>query len=280
MNLESAYNEALILAKSHYENFPVVSLFVPKELRKHVAIVYQFARQADDLADEGDESASDRSEKLSEYNKQLIKAIRGQHESAFWAALANTIKERSLSPDNFLSLIKAFKQDTIKTRYNTFDDILDYCSNSANPVGRIILELNGIYNLTALNYSDKICTALQLTNFYQDVSIDIKKNRIYIPIEELKKHGVSENQFENNKINDNFKTLLKLQVDRAKLLFNEGRNLLPYLSGRLKFQIRWTILGGESILAKIESLDFNTLDCRPSLSKFDMIKLALKAWKN
>lgn len=280
MNLESAYKDALDLAKSHYENFPVVSFFVPKHLRKHVAIVYQFARQADDIADEGNESAAIKQEQLNEYKRNLIKSIRGDYESPFWFALSNTIKEKSLSPDNFLNLIQAFKQDTIKTRYNSFDDILNYCSNSANPVGRLILELNGIYNLTAFGYSDQICTALQLTNFYQDVSVDIQKNRIYIPTDELKKYDVSEKQFENSKINDNFKQLLKLQVDRAKQKFSEGKKLLPYLHGRLKFQIRWTILGGEAILAKIESLDYNTLQYRPTLSKIDMIKLALKAWKN
>jgi squalene synthase HpnC len=280
LNLENGYKEALNLAKSHYENFPVISLFVRKELRKHVAVIYQFARQADDLADEGDNSSLEKHEALTQYELKLVKAFKGKAESDFWLALANTISERKLSIDNFLNLLKAFKQDTIKSRYESFEDVLSYCKNSANPVGRLILELNEIYNVSALNHSDKICTALQLTNFYQDISVDIKKNRIYIPFKELKKYGVSENQFENNEINDKFRQLLKFQVERARSLFTEGRELLPYLHGRLKFQIRWTILGGEAILQKIESLNFNTLQYRPKLSKKDMLILALKAWKN
>jgi squalene synthase HpnC len=280
LNLENGYKEALNLAKSHYENFPVISLFVKKELRKHVAVIYQFARQADDLADEGDNSSLEKHEALTQYELKLVKAFKGKAESDFWLALANTISERKLSIDNFLNLLKAFKQDTIKSRYESFEDVLSYCKNSANPVGRLILELNEIYNVSALNHSDKICTALQLTNFYQDISVDIKKNRIYIPFKELKKYGVSENQFENNEINDKFRQLLKFQVERARSLFTEGRELLPYLHGRLKFQIRWTILGGEAILQKIESLNFNTLQYRPKLSKKDMLILALKAWKN
>jgi squalene synthase HpnC len=277
--LKKAYKDAIDFTNAHYENFPVISIMVPKQLRKHVAVIYRFARQADDLSDEGNIDTNERIKKLEAYEESLTGCINNNCDSPFWACVKNTIDQCNLSTSNFYNLIKAFKQDVVKKRYKDFDDVLDYCSNSANPVGRLILELNGITNLKAFEFSDRICTALQLTNFYQDIPVDYEKDRVYISEDELKKYEISEKQFENREINDKFRQLMKYQVDRVKLFFEEGRHLLNYLNGKLKFQIAWTILGGEAILAKIEALNYNTLNIRPTLSKYDMITLLLKSWK-
>jgi phytoene synthase len=173
-------------------------------------------------------------------------------------------------------VLEQFKQrleDITKKRYNNFAELQDYCSNSANPVGRIILELHGIFDDEANQYSDAICTALQLTNFYQDVSIDIQKDRIYIPKIELVKFNVDENMFLLSNINRNFKELLQFQIERTEKLFDEGKKLLDKLPWRLKRQIDWTVKGGEAILKKIKDNDFDVLNNRPTLSKMDFIKL-------
>lgn len=279
LDLIEAYNEALRFTKSHYENFPVISIFVQNHLKKHIAVVYQFARQADDIADEGNMSKEERIAKLNEYEESLRSALNLEYSSAFWFALKNTIQDKKLSEANFFNLIKAFKQDIVKKRYKTFDDVLSYCRNSADPVGRVILELNGITDTKAKEYSDMICTGLQLTNFYQDVSVDYKKDRIYISEDEMNLYEISEKQFENKDKNDKFERLMIHQIERVRQLFIEGRNLLKYLPGMLRFQIAWTILGGEAILSKIEEIGYDTLNFRPTLSKTDMIKLLLKSWK-
>ncbi len=276
-SLNTAYKQAVDFTKSHYENFPVISLFIPVELKKHIAIVYQFARQADDFADEGDVSESVRLENLQRYENQLNDCLRGIYANNFWMALHETIKSFKLTQINFYDLLSAFKQDVTKKRYQSFDELSNYCQWSANPVGRIILEIFGVYNETALKYSDAICTALQLTNFYQDVSIDIKKGRIYIPVDEMNSFGVDEKVFELKKNNTKFKTMLIRQVERVSGLFLEGWKLIPFLPHNLKKQIIMTILGGEEILIKIKKIDYNVLEIRPELSKLDFIKILFKA---
>jgi len=271
--IESAYQEAINFTKSHYENFPVISFLLPKEIRKDVAVIYQFARQADDIADEGDLSPDERLKQLAEYRKSFIQSLKRNPLNKFWAALAQTIKDKKLTSSNFLKLLTAFEQDVTKKRYNDFSELQDYCDNSANPVGRIILELHGIFDTEAIQYSDSVCTALQLTNFYQDVSIDIQKNRIYIPNNELQNFGITENVFLLKEINVNFIHLMQFQIERAEKLFDDGSNLLTKLPWRLKRQIAWTIKGGEAILKKIKNNNFDVLNYRPTLSKKDFIKL-------
>lgn len=272
-NIKTAYQEALEFTKSHYENFPVVSFLLPKAIRKDIAVIYQFARQADDIADEGDLSPDERLKQLSEYRGSFIKALEGDPPDKFWTALAQTIENKNLTSSNFVNLLTAFEQDITKKRYDNFAELQNYCNNSANPVGRIILELHGIYDNEANKYSDAICTALQLTNFYQDVSIDIQKERIYIPKDELLDFNVNENMFLLSDINRNFKKLIQFQVERTEKLFDDGKKLLTKLPWRLKRQIDWTIKGGEAILSKIRDNDFDVLNQRPTLSKKDFVKL-------
>ena len=183
--IDKAYKSALALARSHYENFPVVSFLIPKRQRKHIAIIYRFARTADDIADEGELSGEERIKKLDELEKKIDEIVTGAYKNDFDAALGETVKVNKLSPENLKNLLKAFKQDVIKKKYENFDEVLSYCKYSANPVGRLILELNKIRNVKAIEYSDSICTALQLTNFIQDIEIDYSKGRIYLPQDEM-----------------------------------------------------------------------------------------------
>ena len=282
MELDEYYDEAIDFVKSHYENFPVISVFVKKPLRKHVAAVYQFARQADDIADEGDLSKDERIKRLNDYEFSLKKSLAGSFENNFWKILRATIEENNLTESDFFNLLSAFKQDVWKNRYNNFDDLLDYCKRSANPVGRIILNLNEITDKSAIEYSDNICSALQLANFYQDVSVDILKGRIYIPEDELEKFSINEKDIMEKRFSNQFADLMKYEVDRCKEMFLKGRNLLAYLPLRLRLQILVTIKGGEAILAKIEELNYNVIETRPTLSKLDFIKLfstALIFWR-
>ncbi len=276
-NLSKAYEEAEKFAKTHYENFPVVSFLIPQNLRKHVAIIYWFARTSDDFADEGNLTSEERIYKLVSFENRLNELLKGNFENKFEAALNNSINEKKLSEHLFFDLLTAFKQDVTKKRYSDFNEVLGYCKNSANPVGRLILELFNIRDKKAFEYSDKICTALQLTNFYQDTIIDYEKGRIYYPLDEMKKFKVDEKVFALKENNVNFKELLKHNIERTKHFFDEGKQLFSYLHGKLKFEIRWTVFGGEEILKKIINNDFDVLNRRPSLSKIDFLSLLLKA---
>ena len=275
---KSAYEAALKFARTHYENFPVVSFLIPADLRKDVAIIYWFARTADDIADEGSMNEKERLQRLNEFEDRFNHLLKGEYSSDYEKALHQTIRERDLAPEHFTNLLKAFRQDVTKKEYSDFDDLLAYCVNSANPVGRLILELHSVRNDEANLYSDKICTALQITNFLQDVRIDYEKGRIYLPQNELKEYGIDKNMFEESKINLNFKRLIEFNVNRTQLMFDEGRNLLKFLSGRLKYEIKWTILGGEAILEKIRQNDYNVF-IRPHLTKFDFINLLVRSFK-
>lgn len=278
--LENAYKNSLTFAKSHYENFPVVLFTIPKEIRKHIAVVYQFARQADDIADEGNFTTETRLEKLNEYENDFNLSLTGKPKNDFWLALKNTIEKFSIEEKLFLDLISAFKQDVIKNRYETFEELLDYCSRSANPVGRILLKIFNVNNIEAITASDKICTALQLTNFYQDISIDILKNRIYLPKEKMKLFGVEEQQIKNKIADEKFKRLLKTLLEESKIMFEEGKNILRYIPINFQLQMKMTILGGEKILEKISLIDYDVFNKRPKLSKKDFAIILLNGLMN
>lgn len=274
-----AYIRAEQIAKSHYENFPVVSFLIPKNLRKHVAIIYWFARTADDIADEGNFSEGIRLQKLKEFEDEFRSSLNGEEKNGELMALVNSIKEKELNPKYFYDLLSAFKQDVVKNRYKNFEDVLDYCSRSANPVGRLILELFDIRDGEALKYSDHICTALQLTNFLQDTGFDYLRGRIYLSSEEMKNFSVSEKMFEQSENSYNLKQLVKYNITRIKIMFDEGKKLFPFLKGKLKYEIGWTVFGGEEILEQIEKNNYNVLNFRPKLSKLRLMVLAIKSMK-
>lgn len=275
--INTGYKKAIDFATDHYENFPVISFLIPKELRKHIAIIYWFARTADDFADEGNYNEEVRILNLDDFENRLTQLLKKKFSNDYEIALAETINSKNLDSKLFYDLISAFKQDVIKKRYLTFEESLDYCRRSANPVGRLILQIYNIRNEKAFYYSDKICTALQLTNFFQDLSIDYQKGRIYLAQNEMQKFQVDESVFELKKNNLNLRKLLEYNILRARNLFEEGKNLLSFLNGKLKLQIKWTILGGEEILNKIEKNNYNVLENRPVLVKKDFIKLFLKS---
>ncbi len=276
--LNAAYKQAIRFTKSHYENFPVISFFIPAKLRKHIAVVYQFARQADDIADEGIFTKEVRLEKLNDYRRLFNSALSERYETPFWQALYNTIREKHITSEYFLNLLNAFELDIFKSRFNNYSEVLEYCSNSANPVGRILLEIFGVFDEKANEYSDAICTALQLTNFYQDTKMDFdEKGRIYLPKDEMLKYNVDEKLFSLTETSSELKMLMKFQVDRARNLFNEGKKLFPKLPRNLKRQIVLTVKGGEAILNKIEGNNFDVLSNRPFLTKIDYFKIVLNS---
>ncbi|MEJ2195618.1 MAG: squalene synthase HpnC [Ignavibacteriaceae bacterium] len=276
-SLDGAYSQALNFARAHYENFPIVSILIPKDLRKHIAIVYWFARTADDIADEGNASEESRLEKMNEFESNIKRSLDGDARSGFEKALLNTVDNKKLTKDNFFDLISAFKQDIIKSRYADFNEILHYCNRSANPVGRIILELFNVRDQKANEYSDKICTGLQLTNFLQDTIIDYKKGRIYLAKYEMQNYKVSEYMFEQKENNHNLQQLVMYNVERINVYFEEGKKLLPFLNSKLRTEIRWTIAGGKAILEQIKKNDYDILNYRPKLSKAKMAGLLVKS---
>ncbi|HTY10329.1 MAG TPA: squalene synthase HpnC [Bacteroidota bacterium] len=256
------------LAETHYENFPVGSILVAKEFRSPIRLVYAFARVADDIADEGDAPSSVRLQKLDDWEGEFRESLAGLSDVPFFIELAEAVKEYSIPSSLFIDLMAAFKMDAEGREYPTFADVLAYCSHSANPVGRIVLHIVSHANDETYRFSDSICTALQLTNFWQDLSIDIKRNRLYIPREDLERFGVTPDALRNGGT-DAIAPLLKFQVERTKRFFLDGKPLFHLVDARFSFELRATFHGGMRILEKIEQLGYDTTRRRPALSIAD-----------
>lgn len=267
------------LARDHYENFPVASVLTPREKRPYVYAIYSFARIADDYADEPGLSTAERIDSLVEWEEQLLEAYRGQAHHPVFIALREAIERFEIPADLFQALLKAFRSDVTTNRYETFDDVLDYCANSANPVGRLVLLLYSYRSESMMELSDSVCTALQLTNFWQDVSVDLQKDRVYIPLEDLQEFGYSEEDLFRHRHNQAFKDLMCYQVDRTRDLFRDGKPLLQEVGNDLRLELRLTWNGGMQILKKIERSDYNVLANRPALSLFDKALLLISSLK-
>ena len=263
---------------THYENFPVASVLCPAHLRPAVVAIYNFARTADDLADEGDASPAERSQALALYKADLAACAQGQATSGRWpgvfAGLAPQITRWQLPLPLLNDLLSAFEQDVHKTRYADQAELLDYCSRSANPVGRLLLHLYGVTNEAALRQSDCICTALQLVNFWQDLSVDIPRGRIYLPADMQARHGVSEAELLAQTISPRTRTLVADCVDRARRLMLEGAPLVHQVPGRAGWELRLVVQGGLRIAERIASLDFATLRQRPVIGRRDALVMA------
>jgi squalene synthase HpnC len=261
------------VAVRHYENFPVASLLLPARLRQPIEVIYRFARSADDFADEGDDPPEVRLQKLNDYRRQLAAPS-----DPLLRDVAKTIREHELPVGLFADLIDAFSQDVTKKRYANFSELLDYCRRSANPVGRLLLHLFKRTSDSNCRHSDAVCSALQLINFWQDVDLDYAKDgRIYLPQDEMARHGVTEQHISHKTCDDAWQALMKFQVKRARELMLSGSDLGKNLPGRLGLEIRTTIQGGLRILEKLERAGYDVFRRRPRLRAFDWPLLLLRA---
>lgn len=276
---DAAYARCQQLAAAHYENFPVASRLLPPAARPHIAAIYAFARMADDLADEGDATDAARISALEMWQWRLGEAVAGRVEkdgtdaAHVFAALSATIRAFNLEPQLFEDLLSAFCQDVVVKRYETWDDLLDYCRRSAAPVGRLVLRVCGYRSAAADRQSDAICNALQLTNFWQDLAVDWKKGRVYVPREMTTATGASETAFAEGVWTSEWEDTMRDAAARTRRLFAEGRPLIGTVRGRLRYELRATWLGGMRILDKLEARRFDSLHRRPTLGPIDTVRI-------
>jgi squalene synthase HpnC len=262
----------------HYENFPVASILLPARLREPVALIYRFAREADDFADEGDAAAQVRLEQLEGFRSELRRIEAGTSPSIPWfSELGAVIREHRLPISAFDDLLSAFAQDVVQSRYATYAQVLDYCRRSANPVGRLLLVLYGTDGGERLAWSDAICTSLQLINFLQDVAIDYRKGRIYLPLDEMEQAGITERQIATAETGAKWTEFMTFQVARARALLDFGAPLGRTLKGRIGFEMRMIVAGGARILEKIERVGGDVFRHRPVLHRFDWPLMLLRA---
>ncbi len=269
------------VAREHYENFPVGSLLIPRSRRRHVCSIYAFARTADDFADEGYETGEWTEDRrlaaLDDWERKLEDCCDGRADHPVFIALGATIRELRLPISLFRDLLSAFRQDVVKRRYENFDEVLDYCARSANPIGRLILLLFDYRDERLHQLSDHICAGLQLANFWQDVELDARKDRVYLPRDEMAWFGVGLDDLRQRRFSHRYAALMKFQVERAKSLFEGGRALPGLVSGRLAIELRLIWLGGMRILERIEELGYDTLNTRPTITTPDKIRLLTKS---
>ena len=278
---------------THYENFPVASWLCPPHLRSPIAAIYWFARTADDLADEGDATAEERLNDLEAFRTDLVAASKNAPNASFastrwphvFTPLTAAIAKFSLPIRHLDDLLSAFAQDICKTRdglgYKTEAELLDYCTRSANPVGRLLLHLYGISDAEALGYSDDICTSLQLINFWQDISQDIPRGRFYLPEDDCAKFGVSKtdliDQINTKQQSKNATNLITFKAINTPARMLNGSKLVHLIPGRTGWEIRFVVQGGLRILDKIKALDYAMLVKRPKLSKLDYLMIGWRA---
>lgn len=276
--LPAAYAACARLARTHYENFTVVSWFLPRGLKKHFHALYAYCRTVDDLGDEAPGGAAARLRGLDAFEGALRRALQGgtpaspaADEPPFWrplfAALGETARRFEIPPDPFLKLIAANRMDQRLARHPTWKDLLHYCDHSANPVGHLVLHLFGHRDRERQRLADCTCTALQLTNFWQDIRVDWAKGRVYLPQEDLARFGVSEAQIAEGRVDANFRRLMAYEIEQTRSLFEEGLRLVPMVDGRLRRDLRLFSLGGMAILAAIEKAGCDVFRKRPTLSR-------------
>jgi squalene synthase HpnC len=264
------------LARAHYENFSVATWFLPRRLRQHFFNVYAYCRISDDLGDEtGNPAAS--LQLLDQWESELNACYEGSPRHPVFVALAGTVREFDIPKHEFAGLLTAFRQDQRVTRYETFDDLLGYCRNSANPVGHLVLYLCGYRDAERQQLSDFTCTALQLANFWQDVSVDYDKRRIYLPLESLRRFQVSEANIASKNNSPQFRELMRFEVARAREWFERGLPLVRKVNRELAVDLELFSRGGQEILNAIERQDYAVLGRRPVISKPRKLALVARA---
>jgi len=266
------------VSAGHYENFPVASLLVPRRLRPSILAIYRFARTADDVADEGDAPAAARLVALERIAQALDSAVEGERppDDPF-PGLAEAIRRHALPPDLFHDLLSAFRQDVTTTRYPVYADVLDYCRRSANPIGRLVLHVYGAAAGANLAHSDAICTGLQLVNFWQDIALDWRKGRVYLPQEDLAHFGVTEDDIAAGRCDERWRALLAFETARARALLVSGAPLARALPWRLGLELRAVQAGGHRILDAIDAVGGDVFRHRPALRATDWITVAANA---
>lgn len=286
-DLADAYAACARLARDHYENFPVASRLLPRKMRDHVAAVYAFARIADDFADEGSRPAADRLRLLDLWLDRLQGCAGGVRAADgpglppatphVFAALGSTIRTCGLPVRLLADLVDAFRQDVVRTRYDTWDEVLDYCRRSANPVGRLVLAIAGYRDDRLDLASDAVCTALQLTNFWQDFGRDWRNGRLYVPAEQWRGEGAGTADLDSGTFTPAWRRALRAAAARTAALFEQGRPVCDGVRGRMRLELRLTWLGGRRILAGVERDDFDPLSSRPALGAADVPALLWQA---
>lgn len=276
--MNSVTQASLAHANTHYENFPVASALLPMRLRKPIGLIYSFARQADDFADEGDLTPEQRLALLDGFRHELQHIGNGESpETEFFRTLAAMIAEHQLPLQPFHDLLDAFSQDVVKSRYENLGEVMDYCRRSANPVGRLLLHLYGEATPRNIGYSDAICSALQIINFLQDVAIDYRKDRIYFPLDEMKKFRITEAQIARGDASGTWAAFMQFEIERARKLLQSGAPLGLVLQGRIGLEMRTIIAGGETILRKLHQHHGDMFQHRPVLRPWDWAKMLFKA---
>jgi squalene synthase HpnC len=259
----------------HYENFPVASWLMPARMRPAVRAIYRFARTADDIADEGDAPAGERLAALGDLQESLDRIEAG--EDGGWPDLALAVRAHGLPVSPFRDLLSAFAQDVTVTRYASYDTLLDYCRRSANPVGRLLLALYRVDEARAADWSDRICSGLQLANFWQDVAIDWAKGRVYLPQDQLSRFDVGESVIADRGRHRNWPALMRAQTDRARQMLESGAPLTRRLPGRIGWELRLVIQGGLRILERIDEADGDVFAHRPQLRASDWLPMTVRS---
>jgi len=274
--VEAGYRWCERMAANHYENFPVASKFLPAHLRPHVAAIYAFARTADDFADEP-RFEGRRSQALAAWGQLLESSYHREVQHPVFIALRDTVRRHGIPIGALKALLTAFQMDLTKHRYATFTELLHYCQHSANPVGQLVLFVHGHARPELHGFSNEICSALQIANFLQDLSVDIPRGRMYLPEEDLVHFGVVREDLIGKRATRAFKELMRFEVARTRAMFFRGQPLIRQVSPGLSMELDATWRGGMAILQRIEDLEFDTLSVRPTLEKLDMAGIALRS---
>ena len=274
--LAAARSYCARVAKSHYENFTVVSLLLPRRLVRHFHAVYAYCRWSDDLADEtaGGQVALDL---LAWWREELVSCYRGTPRHPVTIALRETIRRFDIPPEPFLDLLVAFEQDQRVKRYQTFEQLVEYCRNSANPVGRLVLMLFECFDAEKGALSDEVCTGLQLANFWQDVARDLAVGRVYLPAEDRRRFGYTDEDLDARRFTPAFRALMRFEVERARGYFGRGARLLPLLPREARIDVDLFVRGGVAILDAIGRQDYDVWARRPAVNKWEKTRLLLGA---
>jgi hydroxysqualene synthase len=288
-SLDAAYDTCKAFARDHYENFPVASWLLPRRMRPHIAAVYAFARVADDFADEGERPDAERLALLDAWLRWLHAGAAGQAPAGplvpgmppetprIFEALGSTIRTCELPLGLFEDLLSAFQQDVTTRRYDTWDHVLDYCRRSANPVGRVVLAVAGQRDTRLDQASDAVCTALQLTNFWQDFERDWQKGRLYLPLDECRRAGAEASDLDAGRMTPAWLSVMEQAAFRTEELFERGRYVCDGVAGRLRWELRFTWLGGRRVLARLQHAGHDVFRGRPVLGAADVPALLWQA---